>query len=361
MAKSKEITEIRKKIDRLDEKILEFLNKRASLAIEAGKLKVEDKKEIYAPEREREIYERLTKKNSGPLPKQSLKNIFREIISASLSLEKSMTVAFLGPMATFTHLASIKHFGLSAEFTPKKDIADVFDDVERGKADYGVVPIENTTEGVVSHTLDMFMTSDLKIYAERLMGVSLVLLNKSGKLNDISKIYSHPHAIAECREWLKNNMSNIPVFDVSSTAMAAELVSEDSLSAAIASESAAELYDLKIVERNIQDQLNNYTRFLVIGKTIPEKSGTDKTSIMFTVKDSPGILYKMLEPFAKRGINLTKIESRPQKSKAWEYIFFIDIDGYITDSDLSEALKELDKLCIFMKVLGSYPKNIEKQ
>jgi chorismate mutase/prephenate dehydratase len=358
MVKDKEIAEIRKDIDRIDERILELLNKRASLAIEAGKMKVKEKMEFYAPEREREIYEKLTKKNRGPLSNQSLKNIFREIISASLSLEKLLTVAFLGPMATFTHLACIKHFGLSAEFISKKDIADVFDDVERGKADYGVVPIENTTEGVVSHTLDMFMTSDLKVYAEKLMEVSLVLLNKSGRLNDILKIYSHPHALAECREWLKNNMSNIPAFDVSSTAMAAKLVAEDPSSAAIASESAAEFYDLKIAERNIQDHLNNYTRFLIIGKTISERSGTDKTSIMFTVKDSPGILCKMLEPFAKRGINLTKVESRPQKNRAWEYVFFIDIDGYITDPDLSEALKELDKLCIFMKVLGSYPKDM---
>ena len=356
MAKAKGIDEIRGRIDSIDEEVLDLLNRRASLAIDAGRAKAKEKSAIYAPEREREIYERLAKKNKGPLSNEAIRNVFREIISASLSLEKRLTVAFLGPMATFTHQACMKHFGLSAEFIPRKDIADVFDDVERGRVEYGVVPIESTAEGAVSHTLDMFMTYDLKVCAEILMEVSFVLLNSSGALSDIKKIYSNPHAIAACRERLKKELSDVTVVDVSSTAMAAKLASEDSSSAAIASESAAELYDLRVVEKNIQDQLNNYTRFLVIGKTMAERSSENKTSIMFSVKDSPGILFKMLEPFATRGVNLSKIESRPQKKKAWEYVFFIDIDGHITDPNLSEAVRELEKLCIFLKVLGSYPK-----
>ncbi len=351
---------LRSKIDDLDDRILEVLNERASLVIEVGKLKEKEKIDVYVPERERRIYERLIKNNKGPLPDQSLKNVFREIISASLSLEKRLTVAFLGPLATFTHLACMKHFGLSATFIPKKDISDVFDDVERRRANYGVVPIESTTEGVVTHTLDMFISSDLKICAEVFMEVQLVLMNKTGRWEDISMVYSNPHAIAGCKEWLKKNMPGILVQDVSSTAMAAKMASEDPSVAAIASEAAAELYDLTAVERNIQDEINNFTRFLVIGRQIPDKSGIDKTSIMFLVKDSPGVLYKILEPFSKGGINLTKIESRPLKKKAWEYVFFLDMEGHVTDENLSKALKKLDKKTISMRVLGSYPKSIER-
>lgn len=356
----KKIKEFRAKIDDIDDRILELLNKRASLVIEVGKIKLESKRDFYAPEREKEIYGRLTENNPGPFPNQSLKNVFREIMSASLSLEKPLKVAYLGPKATFTHQACMQFFGLSAEFVPEKDIADVFDDVERGKVDFGVVPIENTTEGVVSHTIDMFVTSDIKICGEITMEVSLSLLNKTGKIGDIKKIYSHPHAIAECKEWIKEHMPEAPVFDMSSTAMAAQTASEDPSSAAIASEFAATLYDLQIIERKIEDHTNNYTRFLVIGKKSPEKSSDDKTSVMFAVKDEPGALYKMLKPFAGRGINLTKIESRPQKGKAWEYVFFLDMDGHISDKKVKEALKELEAQCSFMKILGSYPKGAAK-
>ncbi|MBI3398905.1 MAG: prephenate dehydratase [Deltaproteobacteria bacterium] len=356
----KKIKEIRAKIDALDDRILELLNRRASLVIELGKIKLEGKQDFYAPEREKEIYQRLTQNNKGPFPNQALKNVFREIMSASLSLEKPLKVAYLGPKATFTHQACMQFFGLSAEFVSEKDIADVFDDVERDKADFGVVPIENTTEGVVSHTIDMFSTSDIKICGEITMEVALSLLNKTGKVEDVKKIYSHPHAIAECKEWLKEHVPDIPVFDVSSTAMAAQTASEDQYGAAIASEFAAALYDLQVVEKKIEDHANNYTRFLVIGKKNPDKSGDDKTSIMFAIKDTPGALYKMLKPFAERGINLTKIESRPQKGKAWEYIFFADMDGHVSDSKVSDALKELEAQCSFMKILGSYPKGMAK-
>lgn len=356
MDNSKKLKDLRLKIDGFDDTILELLNKRASLAIEVGKIKAKEERNFYAPEREKEIYQRLTQNNPGPFPKHALKNVFREIISASLSLEKTIKVAYLGPKATFTHQACMQHFGRSAEFVPEKDIADVFDDVERGKSDYGVVPIENTTEGVVSHTIDMFMTSDIKICAEITMEVSLSLLNKTGKIEDVKKIYSHPHAIAECKEWLKAHLPDTPFFDTLSTAMAAQTAGEDSTSAAIASEFAAVLYDLQIVEEKIEDHINNFTRFLVIGKKYPEKGSNDKTSVMFAVKDTPGSLYNMLKPFAGRGINLTKIESRPQKGKAWEYIFFVDIDGHISDDNISEALKELETMCSFMRILGSYPK-----
>ena len=360
MRNAQKLKKLRSEIDRIDDKILELLNKRASLVIEIGRIKIEGKRDFYAPERENEIYQRLTRHNSGPFPNQAVRSVFREIMSASLSLEKPLKVAYLGPKATFTHQACMRYFGLSAECVPEKDIADVFDDVERGKVDYGVVPIENTNEGVVSHTIDMFVTSDIKICAEVMMEISLSLLSKTGRIGDVKNVYSHPNPIAQCREWLKEHIPDAHVFDVSSTATAAQIASEDTANAAIASEVAASLYDLQIVERKIEDHTNNFTRFLVIGKKDPQKSGNDKTSIMFAIKDVPGALYKMLAPFADRGINLTKIESRPQKGKAWEYIFFADMDGHVSDSKVSDALKEVEAQCSFMKILGSYPKGTAK-
>src|SRR3972149_2592899 len=225
--KNRTIDDLRDGIDSIDLKILELLNKRAALVIEVGKVKAREHKELYVPDREREVLKRLTDSNKGPFPNQALKNVFREIMSASLSLEKPLKIAFLGPAATFTHQACMQHFGLSGDFVAKKDIADVFDDVEKGRADFGVVPIENSTEGVVSHTLDKFVNSNLKICAEAMLEISHALLNRSGKSSDIAKVCSHPHALAQCKNWVKNNLPNALVFDVSSTAMAARMASED--------------------------------------------------------------------------------------------------------------------------------------
>ncbi|HBG45995.1 MAG TPA: prephenate dehydratase [Deltaproteobacteria bacterium] len=351
------ITDLRNQIDSIDLEILELLNKRAGLVLEVGKIKAKENKDFYVPEREQEVLKRLMDRNPGPLPNQALKNVFREIMSASLSLEKPLRIAFLGPVATFTHQACMQHFGLSGEFLPKKDIADVFDDVEKGRADFGVVPIENSTEGVVSHTLDMFVRSDLKIYSEVMLEISLALLNKTGKITDIAKVCSHPHALAQCKNWVKGNLPNALVFDVSSTALAAQMAAEDSSTAAIASIAAANLYDLRVIEKNIEDNSNNFTRFLVISKNIAGKTGRDKTSLMFAIKDAPGALYSMLKPFASRGLNLSKIESRPLKTKAWEYVFFLDLDGHINDEPVREAISELEKSCSFLKILGSYSKS----
>ncbi len=357
MPATKSIQELRDGIDAIDLEILALLNRRAGLVIEVGKVKERDGQEFYVPEREQEVLRKLMERNTGPLPEQAIKNVFREIMSASLSLEKPLRVAFLGPVATFTHQACIQHFGLSAEFAPKKDIADVFDDVEKGRAVFGVVPIENSTEGVVSHTLDMFVRSNLRIYAEVMLEISLALLNKSGRLSDIAKICSHPHAIAQCKDWVKGNLPNALVFDVSSTALAAQMAAEDPSTAAVASIAAASLYDLRVIEKNIEDSPNNFTRFLVIGKDVAKRTGRDKTSIMFAIKDAPGALYTMLKPFASRGINLTKIESRPLKTKAWEYVFFVDLDGHVSDEPVRGAIAELEESCSFLKTLGSYPKS----
>lgn len=356
MQNKKTLKELRHDIDAVDDRLLELLNRRAALVIEVGKLKSAGKGEFHVPSREREIYERLTAHNKGPFPNEALRSVFREIISASLALEAPMKVAFFGPKATFTHMAAMQQFGLSAELVPQKSIPAVFEEVEKGRAQYGVVPVENSTEGMVSHTLDMFMESELKINAEVMLEIHHYLLSRTGRFEDIRKVYSHPQPIAQCRNWLAENLPNVPAVDVASTAVAAQIVSEDYTAAAIASELAATMYDLKVVRERIEDQVNNFTRFLVIGKKMAEKSGDDKTSLMFSVKDEVGILYHMLEPFAKRGINLSKIESRPLKKKAWEYIFFLDLMGHIDDPVIAEAVQELKQCCQFVKVLGSYPK-----
>jgi chorismate mutase / prephenate dehydratase len=356
LRKKKTLNELRLNIDAIDDRLMEFLNQRAALVLDVGSLKAGEKRDFHVPSREREIYERLISRNPGPFPNEGLKSVFREIISASLALEAPMKVAFFGPKATFTHQAALQQFGLSAELVPQKSIPAVFEEVEKGRAQYGVVPVENSTEGMVSHTLDMFMESELKINAEVMLEIHHYLLSRTGRMDDIKKIYSHPQPIAQCRNWLAESLPNVPVVDVASTAVAAQIVGEDYTSAAIASELAATMYDLKVVRERIEDQVNNFTRFLVIGKKIAEKSGDDKTSLMFSVKDEVGILYRMLEPFAKRSLNLSKIESRPLKKKAWEYIFFLDLAGHILDQDVADAVQELKECCQFVKVLGSYPK-----
>ncbi len=349
------IDDLRKSIDAIDDKILELLNERAKLVIEIGSIKKQEKSEFHVPDRERQILERLTSKNSGPFPNESLQAVLREIFSASLSLEKPLQIAYLGPRATFTHLACIQHFGYSAQYVAVNSIKEVFDEVGRGLAEYGVVPVENSIEGAVSYTLDMFMESDLKISAEVLLEVSENLMNKTGRIEDIKKVCSHPPPIGQCRGWLESNLKGVPVQEVSSTSRAAEMAAEDSSLAAIASRLAAEIYGLKIVKERIEDSSNNFTRFLVISKKSPPRSGRDKTSILFAVKDRPGALYDMLEPFAKRGISLSKIESRPSRKKAWEYHFFVDMDGHYEDEKVNTAIDELGKNCLFIKVLGSYP------
>lgn len=351
----KTLQELRQQIDDIDDQILALLNRRADVVVEVGKIKAGGS-HYYVPSREQAIYERLISANPGPFPDEGVRRVFREVISASLSLEQPLKVAFLGPQATFTHVAAMRQFGLSAQLVPVRSIPAIFEEVSRGRASYGVVPVENSNEGVVSHTLDMFMSTDLKIIAEVLLEISHDLLNVSGDLADIRKIISHPQAFAQCRNWLEENLPDIPLVDATSTASAAQQATEDAGSAAIASETAASLYGLRVVKHKIEDNPNNFTRFLVIGQEIQGPSGQDKTSILFSIKDEPGILYRMLEPFNKRDLNLTKIESRPMKSKAWEYIFFLDIEGHIADPVVAEAVEELHDYCQFVKVLGSYPK-----
>jgi chorismate mutase / prephenate dehydratase len=354
---SKDLSDYRKEIDRIDDEILRLLNERSKSVVEIGKLKKERDAEanLHTPGREAAIIERLTKQNTGPFPTDAIQSVYREIMSASLSLEGPQKVAYLGPRATFTHMACMQKFGSSAKYVPVHSIKEVFSEVERGRANFGVVPIENTTEGVVNHTLDMFIDSNLLIYGEVLQEVSHHLLSKSGAQDDIKKIYSHPHAIAQCRNWLETNLPHVPVAEVASTARAAEMCMEEPSAAAIASELAGQLYGLKVVKARIEDNLNNFTRFLVLSQKPPERTGKDKTSLMLSVKDKVGALYDLLRPFASHGLNMTKIESRPSRRKAWEYIFFVDVEGHIEEERVKRAVEEITPRCLFLKILGSYP------
>jgi len=351
------IDDLRKRIDEIDSQILKLLNRRAELVIDVGRLKAEQNMEFHVPQREEEIYARLTGENTGPFPPQAVRPVFREVISACLSLEHPLRVAYLGPRATFSHLAAMERFGLSAQFLAVRSIGEVFAEVEKGNADYGVVPVENSTEGIVSHTLDRFVDSSLLICGEVVVETALHLMGRASGLAEIRQIYSHPHALAESRKWLEAHSAHLPVVETSSTAAAAETAASEPGAAAIASELAASLYGLSILQRRIEDHPNNLTRFLVIGRKATAPTATDKTSILFSIKDRVGALHRMLHPFADHQINLTKIESRPSKQRVWEYVFYVDFEGHASEPRVQRALETLRDECIFLKVLGSYPRS----
>lgn len=350
-----EIQKLRAQIDKIDKKILTLLNERVQLALKIAEIKKKQGSPFYDAVREKKIIENVIKLNQGPLTDEAVKTIFREIISATLNLEETQKIAYLGPEGTFTHLAAIKYFGSFAQFDPYDNIKAIFEAVEKGLSRFGVVPIENSNEGTVTYTLDMFMQYNVKICGEIIIPISLHLLSLSGQKEKVKKIYSHPHAKAQCREWLSKNMPNVLVYETSSTAEAARLASEDEEAAAVASELAAKFYGLKFVAKYIEDYKNNYTRFFVLSKEFPSKTGADKTSIMFSLQHKPGALYNALKPFKEKGINLTKIESRPAKMKKWQYIFFVDFIGHIEDETVKEVLEEVKEYCIEVVHLGSYP------
>lgn len=350
------LPQIRKKIDALDARLLTVLNERADLVHEVGKLKQKQGVAVYAPEREELLLRSLVRLNKGRLPEASIRAIYREIMSASLALEKDLTIAYLGPEATWTHQAARGKFGASVKYAPQASITEVFNVVARGKADYGVVPIENSTEGAVNHTLDVFMDSELKICAQILLKIENNLIAKTPR-TDIKKVYSHPQVFGQCRQWLRHNLPEVDLVEVSSTTRAAELASREPHSAALAGRMAAEVYGLEILQSSIQDSPNNATRFLVIGHNACPPTGADKTSIMFCVQDKTGALFNALEPFKRLKLNMSKIESRPSKRKAWEYFFFVDVDGHATEKKVMRALAELEKHCTFVKILGSYPRS----
>ncbi len=349
------IDDIRKEIDRIDKELVDLLNRRAECAIEIGKLKETKTESIYAPERENQVLSKVLAQNSGPLADKTVAAVYREIISACRALEKPISVAYLGPAGSYTHIASIQRFGDSTEFAPVDTIPDVFNMVERKDANYGVVPVENSTEGIVSHTLDMFLLSDLRICAEIFAPISHNLLSAGTKLDQIKRVYSMPQAIAQCRNWLRMHLPGVEVLEVSSTAKAAQLCQGFPSSAAVASSLAAREYGLNVVAEAIEDNPHNRTRFLVVGYSKPNQSGKDKTSIVFSVPHKSGSLYKALAIFDSENINMTMIESRPTKQMPWEYVFFIDVQGHEKDEVVQKALAKLAEQAMFVRVLGSYP------
>jgi len=348
------LSSLRKKVDNLDSRIVALLNQRAGLSRKIGRVKIKSRKGVYASNREKAVLTRLAKISRGPLNTKALEAIYCEIMSASLSLEKPITIAYLGPQATFTHQAAMKKFGSMVSYQSCNNISDIFNEVEKGTCDYGVVPIENSIEGVVTHTLDMFMDSDLKICAQIILEISHNLLSNSAK-EKIRKIYSKLEVFGQCRIWLETNLPRAELVEVTSTSRAAQIAAKEKKSACIASILAAQVYGLKVVAKDIEDSPHNITRFLVIAKDDVGQTGDDKTSLMFSIKDKVGALHNMLVPFRKYNINLTKIESRPSKKKAWDYYFFVDLAGHRLDKNVKKALAELEDKCKYLKVLGSYP------
>jgi chorismate mutase/prephenate dehydratase len=352
------LPEIRKQIDVIDEQLVQLFNERADLVHEVGVVKKAEGTAIYAPEREEQVLRALVEKNrarGGRLPDKAILAIYREIMSASLALEKDLTIAFLGPEATNTHQAALSKFGASVNYAPQANIADVFDRVSRGQADYGVVPIENSTEGAVNPTLDVFMESDLRICAQILLKIENNLMAKIPR-DQIRKVYSHPQVFGQCRNWLHTHLRGVDLIEVSSTTRAAEMAAAEPESGALAGHMASEVYGLQILDASIQDSPNNTTRFLVIGHAASPPTGNDRTSLMFCVQDKPGALFAALEPFNRLKISMSKIESRPSKRKAWEYFFFADVDGHANEPKLREAISELSQHCTFVKTLGTYPR-----
>jgi chorismate mutase/prephenate dehydratase len=352
------ILEHRKAIDKYDTQIIKLLNERTKHVLAIGEIKRRAGEEIYAPHREWAVLKRICRLNPGPITDESLRGIYREIMSSALALEKSLTIAYLGPEATFTHQAAIQRFGSSLGYSPQNTINDVFAEVSRKRADYGVVPVENSTEGAVTHTLDMFVDSELKIVAQLVLPVQHCLLSNCRRAQ-IKRLYAHPQARAQCRGWLQANLPRVEVIETSSNARSAELAAKEKNAAAIAGVLASEKYRLSVVEYDIQDNAANATRFLVLGRQCTPPTGNDRTSLMFSVAHRAGALYSALAPFRRYRLNMTKIESRPSKRKAWEYFFFVDCDGHVSDRRISKALAQLGEHCSFVKVLGSYP-NVEE-
>lgn len=347
---------LRAHIDRIDAQLLTLLNRRARLAIEAGHHKSGQGRSLYAPEREKRIFQRVIERNPGPLTAASVQAVFREIMSACLSLEKPLRIAFLGPAGTYSQQAACDQFGSGANLAPVGSIGAVFDEVERQRADYGVVPVENSTEGVVAQTLDRFVSSPLTIKAEVLLRVDHCLLAREARPRAIRRIASHPQSLAQCRHWLAEHYPDVPLDEVASNAVAAQIAAKHPGTAAIASRQAAAEYGLRVVTAAIQDQPNNITRFLVIGGDgYGEPTGDDKTSVLFSAPHRAGALYRVLEPFARFHINMSTIESRPLKGRAWEYVFFLDLAGHVSEPAMVKALKAVEPRALFLKVLGSYP------
>jgi len=350
-----ELKNLRDQIDDIDSKILSLINQRLEIGKKVGRIKKETGSRIIDRTRERDVIEKLSKMNQGPADRQLLKYFFNVIITATRDIQKPKTISFLGPEAGYSHIAALNHFRHSGTFVEQPSLHDIFREVEKNESHFGVVPVENSIEGAVAHTLDLFANFDLNICAEHYEPVSHDLLSITGEPNDVQKICSHPQALAQCKSWIKKKFSRAQVIETSSTSKAALLASEDKTMAAIASKQAAHIYALQTVESKIEDVSGNITRFLVIGKDKSEPSGKDKTSIMFAVSHVPGALFKALAPIDRAGLNMLKLESRPTRHENWSYYFFLDIEGHQQEPRVVETIKEIKKYSLLLKILGSYP------
>lgn len=352
---SDELERLRKQIDELDNQIAQLLSRRAELAKQVGRVKNEANLPIYVPTRERAILDSIVSRNEGPLPADALRNIFREIISACRALEHRPRVAYFGLPASFTHMASLKTFGAECEFLPQADIRDVFAAVAKGSADYGVVPIESSTGGLVPETVDQFIESPLQISAEAYLDVHHCLLSK-GRLEEVRRVYSHAQPLAQCQKWLREHLPKAELVTEASSSHAAQRAAHEGPgAAAVSTQLAAEMYELSILAERIEDRAINRTRFWVVGHTRNSASGRDKTSVLFSTRHEAGALFRALEAFAQHQINMTMIQSRPSPSRPWEYVFFVDFQGHPSQPNVAQALAELERHSQFVRVLGAYP------
>lgn len=358
MADKQGLDELRGAIDALDEEILERINRRLELAREIGRRKQELGLKTFNSARESQVLERLGRLNPGPLADAALRQIFKEIMAASRELQSRHRIAFLGPEASFTHLAALSHFGGTVACLPFAGVAEIFQAVEKGRCHYGLVPVENSIEGAVTHTQDLLFNSSLKICGEHYQGISHDLLaTEKLELESIRTVYSHPQALAQCRQWLKENLPGAVLSECGSTAEAARRVAaRQGSSAAIAGSAAAELYGLATIAEKIEDLPGNTTRFLVLGPEDSPPSGRDKTTILFVTPHQPGALHHVLTPMAEAGVNMVKLESRPVKNRRWSYFFIADFEGHRQEEKVAGMLKAMEELCPFIKILGSYPR-----
>ncbi len=352
------LDDLRKKIDELDCRLVQLLNERARVVVEIGKLKDKTAKPVYAPDREKQVFERIAQANKGPLPDKCLVAIWRELMSGSFVLERPLRIGYLGPQGSFSHTAAMLKFGQSVEYEPVADITSIFEEVSKGHCNLGLAPVENTMGGGVIETLDALIDSDVKICAEIQMAIHHSLLAKC-PLEEIEKIYSKPEVFAQCRSWLSATFEDAQTIAVASTARAAQMAAEEPKTAAVGSKIAAELYGLNVVCENIEDMVNNVTRFLIIGREDAKATGDDKTTILFSTAHKAGALSDVLDVFKQHGINLTNIESRPSRKREWEYYFFMDFLGHRTDKHVQAALEGARKHCLQLSILGSFPRATE--
>jgi chorismate mutase/prephenate dehydratase len=355
-----DLAEIRGDIDRIDLQIQTLLNERSRASLKVAQVKLAEAAgrpvDFYRPEREAQILKEVARRNDGPMSDAAVQRIFREIISASLALEEPMRVAYLGPEGTYTHAAADRHFGHAVETVPEAGIADIFQSVEAGRVRFGVVPVENSTEGTINLTLDLLTQTPLRVCGELTLRIQHCLLSRASSLGDIKAVHAHPQSLAQCRHWLNANLPQASRVSESSNAAAAKLAVAHPDSAAIAGDTAAELYGLNCLERSIEDEKNNTTRFLIIGDQDVPPSGDDATLLMFAAPHRPGGLRRLLQPLEEAGVSMTRIESRPARSALWEYVFFIDVNGHQQDATLGPVLQQLKELAPLLKVLGSYPR-----